>query len=78
MEIGLSWAAVSSRREILRSSPNSWLMVTFSVVLLLIMAVHFLPTARVALEKAGSWNTLIDELLRREKKRQKVKQKVVK
>lgn len=57
---------------------NSWLMVTFSVVLLLIMAVHFLPTARVALGKAGSWNSLIDELLRREKKRQKVKQKVVK
>ena len=57
---------------------NSWLMVTFSVALLLVMAVHFLPTARVALEKAGSWNSLIDELLRREKKLQKVKQKVVK
>lgn len=57
---------------------ESWLPVVFAVVLLLIMAVHFLPTARMALEKAGSWNNLIDELLRREKKRAKVKQKVAK
>lgn len=57
---------------------ESWLPTAFAVVLLAVMAVHFLPTARTALEKAGSWSNLVNELLRREKKRGKVKQKVVK
>ncbi|UCH42895.1 MAG: glycerol-3-phosphate acyltransferase [Dehalococcoidales bacterium] len=56
---------------------KSWLLVIFTVVLLLVMVLHFVPTARAALKKAGSWDNLIDELLRREKPK-KTKQKVVK
>lgn len=56
---------------------KSWLLVGFTVILLVVMAVHFVPTARAALKKAGGWNHLIDELLRREKPK-RVKQKVVK
>ena len=45
-----------------------WLLyVTFSVVLLLILVLNFLPTFRAALVKAGSKENFFNELLRREK-----------
>ena len=43
---------------------KSWLAVIFSVLLLLMMALHFLPTAREALTKAGSRGKLVAELVR--------------
>lgn len=44
-----------------------WWYVAFSVVLGLMMALNFLPTARAALAKAGSRENLLAELLRRNK-----------
>jgi len=45
-----------------------WLLyVTFSIVLLLILVLNFLPTFRAALVKAGSKENFFNELLRREK-----------
>ena len=46
---------------------ESWQLVTFTIVLLLILVLHFLPTARAALTKAGSSEKLSAELLRRDK-----------
>ena len=46
---------------------KSWWLVIFSVVLLLMLILHFLPTARAALAKAGSKEKLSAELLRRDK-----------
>ncbi len=46
---------------------KSWLSAVFSVVLLLIIGLHFLPTAKAALAKAGSWENFVAELLRRDK-----------
>ncbi len=46
---------------------KSWMLVVFCVVLLLIMIVNFLPTARAALVEAGSRQNLAAELLRRNK-----------
>lgn len=46
---------------------KSGLLVTFSIILLLIVIVHFLPTARAAIVKAGSRENLFAELLRRGK-----------
>jgi glycerol-3-phosphate acyltransferase PlsY len=43
---------------------KSWLLVIFSLVLALILVLHFLPTARAALAKAGSRENLFVELLR--------------
>jgi glycerol-3-phosphate acyltransferase PlsY len=44
-----------------------WLYLAFSVGLVLMMALNFLPTARAALVKAGSRENLLAELLRRNK-----------
>ncbi len=44
---------------------KSWLLVVFSIILLLMMVLHFLPTARAAMVKAGSKENLLAELLRR-------------
>jgi len=45
-----------------------WLLyVTFSIVLLLMLVLNFLPTFRAALVKAGSKENFFNELLRREK-----------
>ena len=44
-----------------------WLVVIFSTLLLLIMALNFLPTAKVALAEAGSKNRLLAELVRIDK-----------
>ena len=46
---------------------KSWLLVAFSLVLLVIMVAHFLPTARATMVKAGSKENLFAELLRRDK-----------
>lgn len=46
---------------------NSGLAVLFSAVILLMMALHFLPTARAAVAKAGSKEKLLDELFSRDK-----------
>ena len=43
---------------------KSWLAVLFSVLLILIMALHFLPTAKAALAEAGGRDKLLAELLR--------------
>ena len=48
---------------------ESWLSVVFSIVLLLMIVLHFLPTARAALTKAGSRENFFAELLRRDKAR---------
>ena len=44
---------------------ESWLLVVFSIIVLLMMVLHFLPTARAALAKAGSKENLLAEPLRR-------------
>ncbi len=46
---------------------QSWLAVIFSLLLITIMIVNFLPTARAALADAGSSRNLSDELLGRDK-----------
>ena len=46
---------------------KSWPFVIFSVVLLLILVLNFLPTARAAFVKAGSRENFFAELLRRKK-----------
>ncbi len=46
---------------------RSWLFVVFSIILALILVLHFLPTARAALAKAGSREKFVAELLRRNK-----------
>ncbi len=46
---------------------KSGLLVAFSVVLLLILVLNFLPTFRAALVKAGSKENFFNELLRRDK-----------
>ena len=46
-----------------------WLPVAFSIVLALILVLHFLPTAKAALAEAGSRENLFAELLRRNKAR---------
>jgi len=46
---------------------KSGLLVAFSIVLLLILVLNFLPTFRAALVKAGSKENFFNELLRREK-----------
>ncbi|MBI2849428.1 MAG: glycerol-3-phosphate acyltransferase [Chloroflexi bacterium] len=43
---------------------RQWLAVIFSVLLIVMMAVHFFPTAREAVTRAGSKRKLISELLR--------------
>jgi len=47
---------------------KSWPLVIFSLVLLLIMLLHFVPTAMAAVVKAGSRENFFAELLRRDKK----------
>lgn len=46
---------------------KSWLAEVFSVLLLLMMLLHFLPTARAALAEAGSMNKLLVDLFRIDK-----------
>ena len=46
---------------------KSWLIVAFSIVLALILVLHFVPTARDALAKAGSRENFFAELLRTDK-----------
>ncbi len=46
---------------------KSWLPVVFTIVLLLILVLNFLPTARAALVEAGSKENFVAELLRRNK-----------
>lgn len=44
---------------------KSWLPVVFSIVLIIIMVLNFIPTARAALAKVGSRKNLLAQLLRR-------------
>jgi glycerol-3-phosphate acyltransferase PlsY len=53
-----------------------WLFVVFSIVLLLILILNFIPTARAAIAKAGSRGYLFAELLRRDNTGKKKKKKV--
>ena len=46
---------------------KSWLYVAFGIVLLIIMKLNFIPTARAAIAKAGSRDNLFAELFRRNK-----------
>ncbi len=63
VNIGLLSVPVSAR-----FLEEPWLpYVVFSIVLALILVLHFLPTARAALVKAGSKEKLIAELLRTNK-----------
>ena len=44
---------------------NSWLPVVFTMLVILIMVLNFIPTARAAMVKAGSKENLLADLLRR-------------
>jgi len=44
---------------------KSWLFVVFTIILLLMMVLNFLPTAKAAIVNAGSKENLLTELLRR-------------
>ena len=46
---------------------GEWLYVGFSVILIFMMVLNFVPTARAALTSAGSRKNLVAELLRRNK-----------
>ncbi len=46
---------------------ESWLLIVFSILLALILVLHFIPTSRAALVKAGSRENLLAELLRSNK-----------
>jgi glycerol-3-phosphate acyltransferase PlsY len=46
---------------------KSWLLVGFSLVVAVMLIIHFLPTARAALVKAGNKEKLTRELLRKNK-----------
>jgi len=48
---------------------ESLLLTIFPIALILIMGVHFLPTVRAAIVKAGSKESFFNELLRRDKGR---------
>ena len=50
---------------------KSWLVVVFSLVVIIILVLHFLPTARAASAKAGSRENFFAELLRRDKTKKK-------
>ncbi len=50
---------------------NSWLPVVFTILLILILVLNFIPTARAALAKAGSGKNLSAELLRGNKTKNK-------
>ena len=47
---------------------KEWLYVGFSIVVMIMLVLNFIPTARAALVKAGSRKNLFDELLRRNKR----------
>lgn len=46
---------------------KSGVLVTFSLIILLILVLHFLPTLMTAVAEAGSKQNLVNELLRRDK-----------
>jgi glycerol-3-phosphate acyltransferase PlsY len=46
---------------------KSWLLVGFSIVVAVMLIIHFLPTAKAALAKAGNKENLTRELLRKNK-----------
>jgi len=52
---------------------KSGVLVTFSIIILLMLILHFLPTAKAAVAEAGSKQNLVNELLRRgkDKKRER-------
>ena len=47
---------------------KSWLPVTFSIIVALMLVLHFIPTAKAALDRAGNKEALTRELLRRDKR----------
>ena len=50
---------------------KSGALVTFSIIILLLLILHFLPTAKAAVTEAGSKQNLVNELLRRGKDKRK-------
>jgi glycerol-3-phosphate acyltransferase PlsY len=58
--LGLLTVPISSR-----FIDKSWPLVIFSIIVALMLIAHFIPTARVALSKAGNRKKLTDELFRR-------------
>ncbi len=44
---------------------KSWMPVVFSIVIIIMLVLNFIPTARAALTKAGSGKNLRDQLLRK-------------
>jgi glycerol-3-phosphate acyltransferase PlsY len=47
---------------------KEWLYVGFCIVLIIMLVLNFIPTARAALTKAGNKEKLFDELLRRDER----------
>ena len=47
---------------------KEWLYVAFCLILIVMLVLNFLPTAKVALTKSGSRKNLADNLLRRDKR----------
>jgi len=47
---------------------KEWLYVGFSIVVMIMLVLNFIPTARAALVKAGNRTNLVDETLRRNKR----------
>jgi len=47
---------------------KEWLYVCFAVVVMIMLVLNFIPTARAALVKAGNRTNLVDETLRRNKR----------
>ena len=52
-----------------------WQPLVFSILLLLIMTINFLPTALAAISKAGNKNKLLEELVRPDEPAKKQKKK---
>ena len=46
---------------------KEWLYVGFAIVVMIMLVLNFIPTARAALVKAGNRTNLVDETLRRNK-----------
>jgi len=47
---------------------REWLYVGFCIILIIMLVLNFIPTARAALAKAGTKETLLAEVLRKDKK----------
>ncbi len=64
LSVNISLLSVPISGWFLEKPPERVLLVVFSIVLLVIMVLHFFPTAKAAIAKAGSRENLFAELLR--------------